>query len=152
MHNNHKYISLMKFIAIILITNSHLDSLYPVKYIGTGGALGNALFFFISGYAISINYRDYNIALIKYIYKRLIRIYPPVLIFTTIYFLFPDIVFHKSWSFRDYVITYVWPTKYSFLGAIIVCYLPLYYILQSKKRFVYLILMIFLLLIGAYIN
>ena len=46
-------IDVLKFLAIILITNSHMELLYG-KYnaLATGGAIGNALFFFCSGFTL----------------------------------------------------------------------------------------------------
>ena len=40
-------IDILKFLAAILITNSHMDVLYPGKFsvLATGGAIGDALFF-----------------------------------------------------------------------------------------------------------
>ena len=48
-------IDILKFVAAILITNSHMSGLYPSTYssLATGGAIGDALFFFASGYTIS---------------------------------------------------------------------------------------------------
>lgn len=47
-------IDIMKFLAAIFITNSHIESLYPekVKILATGGAIGDALFFFCSGFCL----------------------------------------------------------------------------------------------------
>lgn len=44
----------MKFLAAVLITNSHMVSVYPEKYsmLATGGAIGDALFFFCSGFLL----------------------------------------------------------------------------------------------------
>jgi peptidoglycan/LPS O-acetylase OafA/YrhL len=49
-------IDLMKFFAAILITNSHMASLYPEKFkiMSTGGAIGDALFFFCSGFCLML--------------------------------------------------------------------------------------------------
>ena len=47
-------IDLLKFMAVILITNSHMGMLYPdaLQYLATGGAIGDGLFFFCSGYLL----------------------------------------------------------------------------------------------------
>lgn len=45
-------IDILKCIAAILITNSHMDMLYPNKIFATGGAIGDALFFFCSGFIL----------------------------------------------------------------------------------------------------
>lgn len=46
-------IDVLKFLAIFLIINSHSDIAYP-KYsiLATGGAIGDCLFLFCSGYTL----------------------------------------------------------------------------------------------------
>jgi peptidoglycan/LPS O-acetylase OafA/YrhL len=43
-------IDFLRFSAIVLVINSHMDSFYPIPELGTGGALGNALFFMLSAF------------------------------------------------------------------------------------------------------
>ena len=45
--------TLMLFMATVLITLSHLDAFVPDPRIATGGAIGNSLFFFLSGYGLA---------------------------------------------------------------------------------------------------
>lgn len=46
-------VDILKCIAAILITNSHMDMLYPkFSFLATGGAIGDALFFFCSGFTL----------------------------------------------------------------------------------------------------
>lgn len=69
-------INALKAIAAILITNSHMGPLYdPYTSLATGAAIGNSLFFFVSGFTLaascSRNFGDW--------YKRrLSRILPPI--------------------------------------------------------------------------
>ncbi len=43
----------MKCIATMLVLNSHMDICYPGhEYLATGGAIGNCLFFCISGFLL----------------------------------------------------------------------------------------------------
>lgn len=51
--NRNVGIDILKCIAAILITNSHMGMLYG-KYsvLATGGAIGDALFFFVSGFTL----------------------------------------------------------------------------------------------------
>ena len=46
-------IDILKFFAVFLIINSHMDICYP-KYsvLATGGAIGDCLFLFASGYTL----------------------------------------------------------------------------------------------------
>lgn len=62
----------LKLIAILVILNSHFDSLYPgkLRLLATGGTWGNALFFLISGYFTKID-NDF----FPYMKKRIIRLF-----------------------------------------------------------------------------
>lgn len=75
------FISLIRFLATILITNSHFDALYPAgfSWLSTGGALGNALFFLVSGYTLYLSSRR-NFA--EWILRRYSKIFPAVWIFS----------------------------------------------------------------------
>ncbi|WP_298653472.1 acyltransferase [uncultured Proteiniphilum sp.] len=70
-------IDILKFIAAILITNSHMDMLYvaPFEQLATGGSIGNGLFFFCSGFTLFLG----RLGRFDNWYKRRInRIYPTV--------------------------------------------------------------------------
>lgn len=49
-------IDLLKVLAVFLVMNSHMRICYP-KYsaLATGGAIGDALFFFASGYTLLLS-------------------------------------------------------------------------------------------------
>ena len=98
-------LSLMRFLAVILITNSHIGPLYPphLQFLSTGGALGNSLFFFCSGFALYLSNRDTGFA--PWAIRRFTRIYPSLWIFMTVCFLggiqsfrLPDIIIPTFWS------------------------------------------------------
>lgn len=67
-------IDIIKFIAVFLIINSHADMAYPhFKILATGGAIGDELFLFASGYTIFLGQmRDFG----NYYKRRINRIYP----------------------------------------------------------------------------
>lgn len=70
-------IDILKCIAAILITNSHMDILYvsPFGLFATGGTFGNGLFFFCSGFTLFLG----RLGSFDNWYKRRInRIYPTV--------------------------------------------------------------------------
>ncbi len=73
-------IDILKFIAAILITNSHMDLLY-VKYsfLSTGGSIGDALFFFCSGYTLFLKPLHSIVEFPNWYKKRINRIYPSIL-------------------------------------------------------------------------
>lgn len=70
-------IDLLKFLAVLFITNSHFDEQYVyAKELATGGAIGDALFFFCSGYTLFIG----RLGRFDTWYKRRIRrIYPSII-------------------------------------------------------------------------
>ena len=73
-------IDLLKCLAALLITNSHMDLLYgKYSFLGTGGAIGDVLFFFCSGFTLFLKPMG-GITYFPDWYKRRInRIYPTVL-------------------------------------------------------------------------
>lgn len=76
-NNRNQSIDILKFLAVLFITNSHFDEQYVyAKELATGGAIGDALFFFCSGYTLFIG----RLGRFDTWYKRRIRrIYPSVI-------------------------------------------------------------------------
>ena len=75
--------NLLRFIAVIAVVNSHLDFLYPKGYsfFATGGAIGNSLFFFSSGFGLWFGLQYLNkTSFLQWFGKRCSRIYPPYLV------------------------------------------------------------------------
>ena len=70
-------IDLMKFIAAILITNSHMTSIYPRQFsqLATGGAIGDSLFFFCSGFCLMMGS---DTDFFNWYKRRINRIFPTV--------------------------------------------------------------------------
>ena len=79
MKERNNSIDILKFLAVILIINSHADILYPsnLKMLATGGAIGDCLFLFISGFTLSMKNGD---AFLNWYKRRINRIYPSVFI------------------------------------------------------------------------
>lgn len=81
MENNKKRdisIDVLKFFAVFLIINSHMDICYP-KYsmLATGGAIGDCLFLFASGYTL---FWKKPVRFDNWYKRRINRIYPSVII------------------------------------------------------------------------
>lgn len=72
-------IDILKFLAVFLIINSHMDALY-VQYdmLATGGAIGDVLFLFASGYTLLLSKR--NLRFDNWYKRRINRIYPSVFV------------------------------------------------------------------------
>ena len=118
----------LKVLAILLVFNSHCGNLYPVEALATGGALGNALFFIISGYLLKISPDESFWPRIK---KRIVQLYPGMLIVSVIYAVafrfYPD-------SFPTFVTRFIWPTGYWFVGGLLLFDAVIYF-LEKKKIF-----------------
>lgn len=75
-------IDILKCFAAIIITNSHMEILYhPYDFLATGGAIGDALFFFSSGYTLFLG-RGGNF--FNWYKRRINRIYPTIFSWTLI--------------------------------------------------------------------
>ena len=124
MIDNNKYkklqcINAMKLLAIMLVINSHMDKLYPKSYLATGGALGNALFFIISGYFFSTKLKLKGIIL-----KKLKRLYPETIIVTILYYCLG--YWDLSFKFVDLIYEFIFPTKFWFVGVLFLFYILVY--------------------------
>lgn len=75
------FITCLRVLATIFITNSHYTGIYPTDLIANGGLLGDVLFFAVSGYCL-YNVRD---SFLRWYGKRAIRIYPAAVL-ATIFF------------------------------------------------------------------
>lgn len=69
-------IDLLKFFAALLITNSHMNVFEPSYSFATGGAIGDVLFLFCSGYTLFMGRMG---RFDNWYKRRLSRIYPPVI-------------------------------------------------------------------------
>ena len=72
----------LRLIAILLVFHSHCGPLYPAEALANGGAVGNALFFIISGYLIKTKG-----SFLPWIWNKFIRLYPQAVIVSVIYVL-----------------------------------------------------------------
>lgn len=69
-------VDIIKFFAVFLIINSHADIMYPkMSILATGGAIGDCLFLFVSGYTLFLTR---SLSFGNYYKRRIKRIYPSV--------------------------------------------------------------------------
>lgn len=116
------FITFLRAIAACLITNAHYTGIYPIDLIANGGLIGDILFFAASGYCLY----NVKISFPKWYGKRIYRIYPPVLIMTSIYVLL------GAYNVADHNVVwwFVYPTYYHFVASIIVLYIPFYFCMK----------------------
>ena len=85
-------IDIVKFFATLLVLNSHMEICYPkYSFLATGGAIGDVLFFFASGFTLFMG----EVKSFDNFYKRRInRIYPTVLAWAIVCCL----IFSRDWN------------------------------------------------------
>lgn len=111
-------IDIFKFLAVLAVLNSHLDPAYAsYSFLATGGAFGDALFFFASGFML---FRGPSIRFDNFYKKRISRIYPTVFIVAIVGALF----FNKN----DNIITILLSGGGWFVSCIMIYYVLLWII------------------------
>lgn len=130
-------LNLLRLLAILLIINSHSDIFYPgsIRFLASGGAIGNGLFFALSGYFFHIKGNKKNALL-----NRFFKLFVPVWIMTGLSLVFKEI---KITDAVDAVRLLIWPTRFWFVGAVFLYYvlltiIPKRYSVDQKKNFVFL--------------
>lgn len=122
-----KYIYFLKFVAILLITNSHFKPVYEgaLSQFAFGGAMGCALFFFCSGYTLALGKFD---AFGSWMLKRVLRIYPTLWIIN----LLETLLTGKVVPLQNYL--FPLDHHYWFLQAILVFYVAFYFVMKYAKK------------------
>lgn len=121
----YQFINLIKAIASCLVANSHFDGIWPISALATGGSLGNCLFFAASGFLLGSIKQDF----IPWYLKKLVRIYPAIWIITTI-----SLFFRNNLSLGGLLGEYFFSSHYWFLQALIVLYIPFYFVMRGKLK------------------
>lgn len=118
------FIDLLKFIAIIMIVNSHAKWMYPesLQMLGIGGAWGCSLFFFVSGFTMANMKIE---GFVNYAIKKAKRIYPAVWLWLGLSFLITNKI---DW------VQFIWPSAYWFLCSILVYYALFYFVIKYAKN------------------
>ena len=124
-------ISLLKVIAMFLIFNSHADLLFPskIQFLASGGAIGNELFFFVSGLLFK---RKQNERFGMFVLKRYIRLYIPTYIMSVFLFAVGYIHLSDFLSFREMFHLLLWPSQFWFVSAIFITGIIHYFLVESS--------------------
>lgn len=120
------YITVLRSLAAVIITNSHYTGVYPTDLIANGGLCGDVIFFAVSGFCLTNIKQKFP----KWYLKRIIRIYPIIWIITITYILLGFYTF-DGWTIEEY---FLYPTYYHFVASIIILYIP-YFIIITNKTF-----------------
>lgn len=112
-------VDILKFMAALLITNSHMNGLYPDRLgaLATGGALGDACFFFCSGFLLMYSRGgDY----FNWYKRRVNRIFPTLFAIAIVAIL----AFGKNPTFKSVILS----EKAWFVQAIFVFYAVFWFV------------------------
>lgn len=115
---------LAKFIACLMIINSHCRALYPLQYLAIGGAFGNGIFFGLSGYF------NYNIkgSFYDWIKKKINRLIPALLIIIFLEEIINFIAYNNFIGILDII------NQYWFIFALFIYLLFFYPIFKRKNE------------------
>lgn len=121
-------VDILKCLAAILITNSHMELLYgEYSFLATGGCIGDVLFFFCSGFTLSLKPMEGIRQFPNWYKQRVNRIYPSLFAVAILTSLF----FSVHWDVYDLLLA----RRYWFISCIMLYYAVIYFVLsylQSK--------------------
>lgn len=149
------FVNLLRLLAILLVVNSHCEELHPYPALATGGALGNGLFFIISGflYARSFENRQKVPRFGSWYAKKILRIVP-----ITYVYLFASKAgdlkaLIEARDLGQLLWTFLFPTYYWFMGAFCVFLIVYYFVVRSRSRHAmpYAFVTLLILYIAAYV-
>lgn len=114
-------IDFVKFLAVFLVLNSHMGVCYPkYQFLATGGAIGDGLFFFVSGFTLFLGGAPLRFD--EWFKKRIIRIYPSLFAVAVI----GAFVLGQDETFGTIILA----KKYWFIQCIFILY-PLLFLVQK---------------------
>lgn len=116
-----QFIVVLRTIACLLITNSHGEAVYPIRILASGGLLGDAIYFAISGYCL---YTLKETKFLPWYGKRLKRVYIPTWITAGLFIVTG--IYGKIGAKRVLELL-IWPTHYHFVASILVMYIIFYF-------------------------
>ena len=120
----YQFAVLLRAVACFLITNSHMEQVYPHKALANGGLLGDVLFFALSGFLL---YSVQQAPFFKWYYKRLRRVYLSTWV-AVLLFLCHGI--YGNVSLKRLFQLFIWPTQYHFVSSILVLYIVFYFFVR----------------------
>lgn len=121
------FITVLRALAAIIITNAHYTGVYPSDIIANGGLWGDVIFFAVSGFCLVNVKQKFGV----WYSKRLLRCYIAAIIITALYMLIGFYEVPKGAA--DVVHWYLYPTNYHFIASIVVLYIPFYFVGKFEK-------------------
>lgn len=119
------FVTVLRALAAMLITNSHYGEVYPIDIIANGGLLGDVIFFAVSGFCLC----NPKLNFFRWYGKRIVRIYPQALLITALYLCIGICTWETYTPFG----WFVYPTKFHFIASIMALYIPFYFLMCMPK-------------------
>ena len=114
-------IDLLKCLAALLITNSHMGMLYgEYSFLATGGCIGDVLFFFCSGFTLFLKPMEGIKQFPNWYKRRINRIYPTLIAVAILGCLF----FETHWDMLDIILA----KRYWFVSCIMLYYVAIFFV------------------------
>lgn len=119
-------LNFLKIFAILLVFNSHCTNLYPYSVLATGGALGNSLFFILSGYFLKIDGDKF----FPWIKMRFLQLYPGMWFASIVNAII--LQYALSDIAENFVYRYIFPTGYWFVGGLLLFNIMIWFLERYK--------------------
>ncbi len=117
-------------LATMLVFNSHLESIYPYRWLAGDGLLGNCMFYFLSAWGLAKSWAREQRGVLDYCARRWLRLYPPLIIAVLVL----DFWYFRRWqttSLGELWASFAYPTAFTYYQVIIPGYLALYVLLRT---------------------
>ena len=130
--NKKHLLNCLKAISLLLIINSHSDVFFPnrIRLLATGGALGNSIFFIISGYLVTVEKNRY---IWRKVIFRFFRLYIPVYITLILYCTTERNYLAEIHDALSAFKVLFWPTPYWFVSTSFMSYI---FLILCKKSWI----------------
>jgi len=127
----------MRAAAALLIANSHLEAFYPRTWLAGDGLLGNTLFYFLSGFGVSVAAGSRGRGFLRWYGRRIMRLYPAVILSVLVVQVLLQAQW-RTWKPLDYFQAMIFPTTFGYVGHIMLVYALLYWLLKPGRQQVHL--------------
>lgn len=124
------FITFLRAVAAMIITNSHYVGVYPTDLIANGGLFGDVIFFAVSGFCL-YNIRDSWKNAPKWYLKRIVRCYIAPVLITALYLIIG--LYRTPENVEGWFELFIYPTNYHFVASIIVLYIPFFFVAKTDK-------------------
>ena len=131
----------LQALAAISIANSHLEPLYPQRWMAADGLLGNAMFFLLSGYGLMSSEQKSQRSFVTYYLRRVLRIYPALLLVVVAFQVLLGGQW-RTWTATDYLKFLIYPTEFGYVQQIMVYYIVFFFLARMRQARVFPMLML----------